>query len=106
MRHRVGAAIQFRFATLPTEAHAPSSLLYARLSTTAGRMRCARNFRTRSIPSRLCSRKEAATEASTQLQANALGYFNPFYADPTTQNISINASYTTGSGSKVVVAGT
>src|SRR3954453_10888141 len=50
--------------------------------------------------------KEASVDTSTQLQANAVSYFNALFHDSTAQNIQITASYTMTGGSKVVVGGT
>ena len=49
--------------------------------------------------------KEAATDTNTQLQSNALKYFKALFTRPEATSITIAASYTTGSGSQVLVNG-
>ncbi len=49
--------------------------------------------------------KEAATDTNDVLQANALAYFKATYNQPTTNNITVSASYSAAAGSTLVVNG-
>jgi Flp pilus assembly protein TadG len=49
--------------------------------------------------------KQAATDTDSALQTNALNFFTALFTKPEATNVSIAASYTTSSGSKVVVTG-
>lgn len=79
----VGAAVDF------SRANAVKASLQSALDTTA-----------------LMLSKEAANVTPAQLQTNAQQYFSALFSRPDTQNVAVNASYTTTGGSEVVVNGT
>ncbi len=50
--------------------------------------------------------KTAATSTAAELQANATKYFNALFNRPDTSDVTIQASYSSDGGSKVVISGT
>jgi len=50
--------------------------------------------------------KEATTDTAAQLQANAQKYFSALFDHPNATNVAVNATYSTGTSSFVVVSGT
>src|SRR5579872_2323152 len=49
--------------------------------------------------------KTAATETATQLQTDATNYFGALFARPDTSNVAVKATYTSTSGSQLLLTG-
>jgi Flp pilus assembly protein TadG len=97
---RGNVAVIFAIATIPLIAFVGASVDYSRANSLRTKFQDALDSTS------LMLAKEAANESATQLQANAVKYFNALFNDPVTTNISISASYTTTAGSQVLVSGT
>ncbi len=92
-------AVTFAILLVPVVASAGAAIDYSRASSVKADMQAALDT------TALMLAKEAASDTSSQLQANATAYFKAAFNRPSTQNISISASYSNTSGSTVVVSG-
>src|SRR3954454_6707508 len=86
-------------ATLPLIGFVGASIDYSRANSLRTKLQDALDS------TALMLSKEAATDTSTQLQANALEYFNALFNESGVNSISISASYTTTGGNQVLVSG-
>jgi Flp pilus assembly protein TadG len=92
-------AITFAMATLPVIGGVGAAVDYSHANSVKVALQAALDS------TALMLSKEAATDTSSQLQTNALKYFNAMFTRPESTNITISASYTTTGGSAVVVNG-
>jgi len=97
---RGNVAVLFAMASLPLIGFVGASVDYSR----ANSMRT--KFQDALDSTALMLAKEAASDTSAVLQANAVKYFNALFNESSVSGISITASYTTSAGSQVVVGGT
>ena len=96
---RGNVAIIFSLAALPLVGFIGASIDYSRASS----VRTA--FQNALDSTALMLAKEASSDSSTQLQANAAKYFNALFGDTGVSGLSVTASYSNEGGSKVVVSG-
>jgi len=92
-------AITFAMATLPVIGGVGAAVDYSHANSVKVALQAALDS------TALMLSKEAATDTSSQLQTNALKYFNAMFTRPESTNITISATYTTTGGSAVVVNG-
>jgi Flp pilus assembly protein TadG len=92
-------AITFALATLPVVGAVGFAVDYSHANSVKAAMQAALDS------TALMLSKEAATDTDTQMQANALKYFKALFTRAEATSIAITASYTTGSGSQVLVNG-
>ena len=92
-------AITFAFATLPIISAVGFAVDYSHANSVKAAMQAALDSTAMMIS------KEATKDTSTQLQTNALKYFNALFTRPEAQSVSLAATYTTTGGSQVVVTG-
>ena len=92
-------AITFALATLPVIGTVGAAVDYSHANSVKVAMQAALDS------TALMLSKEAATDSSAQLQANALKYFNALFTRPEATTVSVSAAYTTTGGSAVVVNG-
>ncbi len=92
-------AITFVFATLPIIAGVGFAVDYSRANAVKVAMQAALDS------TALMLSKEAATDTASQLQTNALKYFQALFTRPEATNVTITANYTTTSGTSVIVNG-
>jgi Flp pilus assembly protein TadG len=97
---RGNVAVIFAVATIPLIGFVGASIDYSRANALRTKFQDALDSTS------LMLAKEAANDTSTQLQSNAVSYFNALFNESAVSNVSITASYTTSGGSKVVVSGT
>jgi Flp pilus assembly protein TadG len=97
--HGGNVAITFAFATLPIIAGVGFAVDYSRANAVKVAMQQALDA------TALMLSKEAATDTSDQLKANAQKYFLALFTRPEAQNVTVTASYTTDSGTAVVING-
>lgn len=92
-------AITFALATLPIVGTVGFAVDYSHANSIKAAMQAALDS------TALMLSKEATTDTSSQLQTNALKYFNALFVRPDATSVSIAATYTTSGGSQVVVNG-
>jgi len=92
-------AITFAILLVPLIGTAGAAIDYSRANSVKADMQAALDT------TALMLAKEADTDTASQLQTNAAAYFNAAFNRPTTQNITISASYSTTNGPTVVVNG-
>jgi Flp pilus assembly protein TadG len=92
-------AITFAFATLPIIGSVGFAVDYSHANSVKVAMQAALDS------TALMLSREAATDTSSQLQTNALRYFNALFTRPEATNVTISATYTVSGGSQVVVNG-
>ncbi len=92
-------AIIFAFATLPIIAGVGFAVDYSHANAVKVAMQQALDS------TALMLSKEAATDSSDQLKTNALKYFMALFTRPEATNVTVNANYTTSSGTAVVING-
>lgn len=92
-------AITFAIAVIPIIAGVGFAVDYSRANSVKTAMQAALDS------TALMISKEAATDTSAQLQANALKYFTALFTAGDASNVSISATYTTSGGMQVVVNG-
>ena len=92
-------AITFAFATLPIIVFVGFAVDYSHANSVKVAMQQALDA------AALMLSKEAATDSSDQLKANAQKYFNALFTRPEAQNVTVTASYTTSAGTAVVING-
>ena len=92
-------AITFAMATLPIIGGVGAAVDYSHANSVKVALQAALDS------TALMLSKEAVTDSSSALQSNASKYFNVLFTRPEGTNISINASYTTTTGSALVVNG-
>jgi Flp pilus assembly protein TadG len=92
-------AMIFSLAALPLIGFIGASIDYSRASSA----RTA--FQNALDATALMLAKEASTDSSTQLQANATKYFSALFGETDVSGVSVSASYSTDGGSKVVISG-
>jgi Flp pilus assembly protein TadG len=96
---RGNVAITFAFATIPIMAFVGGAVDYSRANSVRADLQGALDS------AALMLSKEAATDTSNQLQANALAYVTANYNRPGTTISSVSASYTTSGGSQILLNG-
>jgi Flp pilus assembly protein TadG len=89
----------FSLAALPLIGFIGASIDYSRASSARTAFQNAQDA------TALMLAKEASTDSSTQLQANATKYFNALFGETGVSGVSVTASYSTDGGSKVIVSG-
>src|SRR6185312_10488846 len=92
-------AITFALATLPVVGCVGFAVDYSHANSVKAAMQSALDS------TALMLAKEAATDSDTQLQSNALKYFKALFTRTEAKSITISASYTSTSGSRVLVNG-
>src|SRR5579864_9309162 len=92
-------AITFAIATLPIVTFVGFAVDYSHANSVKVALQSALDS------TALMLSKEAATDTSTQLQQNAVKYFNALFTRPEAKNITISATYTTSGGTSLVVSG-
>ena len=92
-------AITFAIATLPVVGATGFAVDYSHANSVKAAMQAALDS------TALMLAKEASTDSNTQLQANALKYFQALFTRPEARSVTITATYTATSGSQVVVNG-
>ncbi len=92
-------AITFAFATLPIIAGVGFAVDYSHANSVKVAMQQALDA------TALMLSKEAATDTSDQLKANAVKYFNALFTRPEAQNVTVTATYDTNGGTAVVING-
>ncbi len=90
-------AITFAIATLPIVTFVGFAVDYSHANSVKVALQSALDS------TALMLSKEAATDTSAQLQANAVKYFNALFTRPEAQNITVAANYTTSGGTALVV---
>jgi Flp pilus assembly protein TadG len=98
--HGGNVAITFALATLPIITTIGFAVDYSHANSVKVAMQSALDS------TALMLSKEAATDTSTQLQANAVKYFNALFTRPEATSVTITASYTSSGGTSLVVNGT
>jgi Flp pilus assembly protein TadG len=96
---RGNVAVIFAIGTIPLIGFVGASIDYSRANSMRTKLQDALDS------TALMLAKEAASDTSTQLQTNAVKYFNALFNESIVGNISITASYSTTGGSQVVVNG-
>ncbi|HVZ54418.1 MAG TPA: TadE/TadG family type IV pilus assembly protein [Pseudolabrys sp.] len=96
---RGNVAVTFAFATLPLIGFVGAAVDYSRANTVKTSMQAALDTVA------LMLSKEAASDTTAQLQANAQKYFAALFTRPEAQNAAVTASYSTTGGSTIVVNG-
>jgi Flp pilus assembly protein TadG len=97
--HGGNVAITFALATLPIIATVGFAVDYSNANSVKVAMQSALDS------TALMLSKEAATDTSAQLQANAVKYFNALFTRPEATSVAITASYTSSGGTSLVVNG-
>jgi Flp pilus assembly protein TadG len=92
-------AITFALATLPIIGSVGFAVDYSHANSVKAAMQAALDS------TALLLAKEASTDTASQLQQNALKYFNALFTRPEAANVTISASYTATGGSQVLVNG-
>jgi len=92
-------AITFALATLPVIGGVGAAVDYSHANSVKAALQSALDS------TALMLAKEAATEDSATLNANALKYFQALFTRPEARNITVTATYTSTGGSQVVVNG-
>ncbi|MGH6726830.1 MAG: pilus assembly protein TadG-related protein [Pseudolabrys sp.] len=92
-------AITFAFATLPIITGVGFAVDYSHANAVKVAMQQSLDA------TALILSKEAATDTSDQLKANAVKYFNALFTRPEAQNVSVAATYTTSGGTQVIING-
>lgn len=92
-------AVIFAIATIPIFAAVGAAIDYSRANSVRADLQAALDS------AALMLSKEAATDTTSQLQANALAYFTANYNRPGTKIGTISVNYTTNGGAQVVVNG-
>ena len=92
-------AITFALATLPVVGAVGFAVDYSHANSVKAAMQAALDS------TALMLAREASTDTNSQLQTNALKYFQALFNRPEAKSINISASYTTSGGSQVVVNG-
>jgi Flp pilus assembly protein TadG len=92
-------AITFALAVLPIIGAVGFAVDYSHANSVKAAMQSALDS------TALMLAKEATTDTNTQLQADALKYFQALFNRPEAKSINISASYTASAGSQVVVNG-
>ena len=92
-------AITFALATLPVVGAVGFAVDYSHAKSVKAAMQAALDS------TALMLAREAATDTNTQLQTNALKYFQALFNRPEAKSITITASYNASSGSQVIVNG-
>jgi Flp pilus assembly protein TadG len=95
--HGGNVAITFAFVTLPIIAGVGFAVDYSHANAVKVAMQAALDS------TALMLSKEAATDTSGQLQANAQKYFLALFTRPEATNVTITATYTTTGGTAVVL---
>ncbi len=90
-------AITFAFATLPIIAFVGLAVDYSRANSVKVALQNALDA------TGLMLSKEATTDTSDQLQANATKYFMAQFARPDATNVTVNANFISNGGTRVVV---
>jgi Flp pilus assembly protein TadG len=96
---RGNVAITFALATLPIVGFAGAAVDYSQANSVKAAMQSALDS------TALMLAKEAGSDTTGQLQANALKYFTALFTRPEAKSVTITASYTTTGGSQIVVNG-
>ena len=91
--------ITFALATLPIVGTVGFAVDYSHANSVKAAMQAALDS------TALMLSREAGIDSSSQLQANAQKYFNALFTRPEATNVTITATYTTTSGSQVIVNG-
>lgn len=92
-------AITFAVALVPVLAATGAAVDFSRANAVKADLQAALDS------TALLLAKEAATDTNDELQARALAYFKATYNQPSTNNITVSASYSSTGGSTVVVNG-
>ena len=96
---RGNVAITFAIATLPIVGAVGYAVDYSHANNVKAALQAALDS------TALMLARDASSMSNTDLNAKALNYFNALFNRPEAKNVSINASYTTSGGSKIVVNG-
>jgi Flp pilus assembly protein TadG len=92
-------AITFALASLPIVGTVGFAVDYSSANSVKAAMQAALDS------TALILSKEAGTDTSSQLQTNALKYFNALFTRPQATNILITPTYTTSAGTQIVMTG-
>ena len=92
-------AITFAFATLPIIGTVGAAVDYSRANQVKAKLQTSLDAVA------LLLSKEAATDTSSQLQANASAYFLANFTAPFAKNSTVNVTYSTSGGTSLVVNG-
>ena len=93
------AAITFALALLPVIGGVGAAVDYSRANDVKVKLQAAIDS------TALMLSKEAATDTSSQLQANASKYFLALFNPPGVKNIAVSATYSTNGGTNIVING-
>jgi len=96
---RGNVAITFAIATLPIVGAVGYAVDYSHANNVKAALQAALDS------TALMLARDASSTTNTDLNAKALNYFNALFNRPEAKNVSINATYTTTGGSKIVVNG-
>jgi len=99
LARRGNVAITFALATLPVVGAVGFAVDYSHANSVKAAMQAALDS------TALMLSKEAATDTNTQLQSNALKYFQALFTRPEAKSVTVAASYSASAGSQVVVSG-
>ena len=96
---RGNVMITFALATLPIVGFTGFAVDYSHANAVKAALQAAVDS------TALMLSKEAATDTSSQLQTNAVKYFNALFTRPEATGVTVTATYTASGGSQVVVNG-
>jgi len=96
---RGNVALTFAIATLPIVGAVGYAVDYSHANNVKAALQAALDS------TALMLARDASSTSNTDLNAKALNYFTALFNRPEAKNVSINASYTTSGGSKIVVNG-
>jgi Flp pilus assembly protein TadG len=97
--NRGNVALTFALATLPIIGGVGAAVDYSHANSVSAAMQSALDS------TALLFAKEAASDTNSQLQTNALKYFQALFTRPETTSVAISATYTSSGGSTLVVNG-
>jgi Flp pilus assembly protein TadG len=96
---KANVAITFALATLPVIGAVGAAVDYSRANSVKAAMQSALDA------TALMLSRDAATLSNSDLQTKAKNYFTAMFVRPETSNITVSATYSESSGSRVVVNG-
>ena len=96
---RGNVAITFAIATLPIVGAVGYAVDYSHANNVKAALQAALDS------TALMLARDASSMSNADLNSKALNYFNALFNRPEAKNVSINATYTTSGGSKIVVNG-
>jgi len=97
---RANVAVTFTLATIPIVGFVGSAVDYSHANSLKAKMQSAIDA------TALMMSKTAATQTQAQLQAAANNYFKALFTRPEAQNVQVNVTYTSASGSEIIATAT